>query len=188
MTDAIQVCEKPRRLGMEPLSRQIAPASDTTLAQTKPKGPEAVAQWQPDLVVAIIDGKQITARQASGIIVAAGPVVRQKCQSRLPEFLQQLFLQRQITQEAVKLHLDQKSPWKEQLASAHHEIFPLQIGPGQMAPPNLQAAWDNARQRILWNAYFSQAATEEAKQALLLQKKDQYKVQVQDTDFFSETP
>jgi DNA-binding beta-propeller fold protein YncE len=187
LTDAIRVCEKPLLLGVEPLNHQIAPPSATALAQTKPKGPEAVAQWQPDLVVAVIDGKQITARQASGIIAAAGPVARQQYQSRLPELLQQLYMESQITQEAVGLHLDRTSPWKEQLASAHHDIFPLEIGPGQPTPPNLQAAWTNARQRILWNAYFGQAAAGQARQALLTQKKDRYKIQVQDANFFVET-
>jgi len=187
MTDAIRVCEKPLLLGVEPLNHEIAPPSATALAQTKPKGPEAVAQWQPDLVVAIIDGKRITARQASGIIAAAGPAARQQYQSRLPDLLQQLYMESQIAQEAAGLHLDQKSPWKEQLASAHHDIFPLEIGPGQPTPPNLQAAWVNARQRVLWNAYFGQAAAGQARQALLTQKKDQYKIQVQDVDFFVET-
>lgn len=45
----------------------------------------------------------------------------------------------------------------------------------------------NARQRVLWNAYFGQAAAGQARQALLTQKKDQYKIQVQDVDFFVET-
>jgi hypothetical protein len=42
-----------------------------------------------------------------------------------------------------------------------------------------------ARRHILWNAYFSQGSTEEEKQTLMKQKKDQYKIQVVDSDFFS---
>jgi len=37
---------------------------------------------------------------------------------------------------------------------------------------DLQAAWTNARQRILWNADFGQAAAGQERQALLTQKKD----------------
>lgn len=146
---------------------------------------EELAGEEPNRVVAVCDGKNLTARQVAGLLAHVSPTDHQQYQSKLPELVQRIYMQNQVAQEAAKLHLDQQAPWKEKLASAHHEIFPLDIGPGQAPPPQLQVAWQNARAHILWEAYFARAPTPEQRKALLEQKQSQFKIQVQDPDFFN---
>ena len=172
-TDAIKVCEQPRLLGMEPLATPVKPAVLETTATPN-----------PNRVVAMVDGKPITAQQATNMLKGVAPPVRRQYETRLEDLVQRLYMQHQVVQEALNLHLDRQSPWKEKLASAHHQIFPLEIGPGQFPPPNLEAMWQNARERILWDAYFSQASTAEERKTFHEQKREQYKIQVQDPDFF----
>jgi len=94
-------------------------------------------------------------------------------------------LQQAIADEATTLHLDKQQPWAAQLYDAWKETI------GQFTPPRtdipaVNQQWQNTRQHILWKAYFSRTATAEARVALLKQKRDQYKIQVQDPDFFKQ--
>lgn len=57
--------------------------------------------------------------------------------------------------------------------------------PEKDLPPEAVAQWHSARDRILWNAYFSQAPTKEENQELLKQEQNKYKIQVRDADFFN---
>jgi hypothetical protein len=185
-TDAIRACEAPQFLGMEPLHAMSADMLSAA-AKAMPKGPEAVAAQDASRVIGVIDGKQITAEHAMNLLKQVAPQ-RERYASRLPALLQQVYMQEQIAREATELHLDKQSPWKEQLATAHRALEQWRPGPGGNILVKLQADWQINRTRILWNAYFSQSPTPEEKQALLKQKREQYKIQVQDQDFFSATP
>jgi hypothetical protein len=158
-------------------------------AQSKAKGPEAIAKQDPTRIVATIDGQQITARQAMAMFSKVAPPVRNQYTSRLPTLLKQLYMQGRIAEEATKLHLDQKMPWKRQLATTRMRIlqgvmnYPSE--PEKDMPPEAVAQWHGARDKILWNAYFSQAPTKEENQALLKKEQDRYAIHVQDPDFFN---
>ena len=167
-------------------ARQMTFGQGGPIGETKPIGPEAVARHEPNRVVAMIDGKQITAQQAMGMLKFVAPAVRREREGQLPKLVQQLYMQSQVALEAVKLHLDRKSPWKEQLQRAHMVITQGATNyPGDPnVPPAVAAQWNSARTRILWNAYFGQAPTKEERQVLLKQEQDTYKIQVQDPDFF----
>ncbi len=89
----------------------------------KPRGPEAVAQQDPNRIVATIDGKQITAKQAVELLKPLGPEDRKKFDSNLQSLIQQLYMTDQIAVEAAKMNLDQQSPWKEQLQMARANIL-----------------------------------------------------------------
>ena len=74
-------------------------------------------------MVATIDGKQITAQQALAMIKPVRPEDRKRFESNLSTLVQQLYMQREFADEAVKLNLDQQSPWKEQLEMARANIL-----------------------------------------------------------------
>src|ERR1700758_3854769 len=77
--------------------------------QLKVRGPEEVAQQDPNHVVATINGKQITAKQAVDMLKALSPEQRQKFEKNLPQVLQQLYMTGQLADEATKLGLNQQS-------------------------------------------------------------------------------
>jgi hypothetical protein len=153
----------------------------------KPKGPTAVSEQDPNRVVAVIDGIQITARQGWNLMKKVPPSTRSNYDSRQPELLQQVYMQNVIAGEAVKLHLDRQSPWKGELEYARMQLFQTRQNypTDPNIPPELMAAWEDARVHILWKAYFSQGATKEDNDALLKREREKYKIQVRDSDFFS---
>jgi len=99
------------------------PADSSASAQLKARGPEAVAQQDPKRVVAIIDGKPITAQQALDLLKPLPPQERKRYESQLPELVQRIYMSDQIADQATKLNLDQQSPWKEQLQMARANIL-----------------------------------------------------------------
>ena len=168
--------------------RQAAPAA---AQQEKPKGPEAVARQDPNRIVAIIDGNQLTAQQAMNLLSWFGVDTRmlRQHQAELPRIVQAFFMQHYIADQAMKLHLDDKSPWKEQLQRARMVIIENHANyahaPESALPQALQAQWHSAREQILWKAYFNHPTTKEEREALLQQEREKYKIHVQDPDFFS---
>jgi hypothetical protein len=159
------------------------------LGQSKPKGPIAVTRADPNRIIAVIDGKQLTANQAWGMLNMVAPQVRRERAARLPELVQRLYMQRAIADEAVKMHLDKQSPWREKLARAHMVIMQGAINyssqPEKDTDPGVVAQWHSTRDRILWSAYFGMAHTKEEREALLQKEKDKYKIEVKDADFFN---
>src|SRR5581483_8806629 len=107
----------------QPPSTTQTPAASTPAGQLKPRGPEAVAEQDPNRVVAIIDGKQITARQALDLIKPLPAQDRKRFESNLPVLVQQIYMQDQLADEAAKMNLDQESPWKEQLQLTRANIL-----------------------------------------------------------------
>lgn len=81
----------------------------------QPRGPDAVAKEQPNKVVATINGKPITAKEAVDLLNAIPPQLRSGYQGSLANLVQQSYTQNQVAALALKENLDQKSPWKQQL-------------------------------------------------------------------------
>ncbi|MFL6449726.1 MAG: peptidylprolyl isomerase [Bryobacteraceae bacterium] len=102
---------------------QTAPSSASSGAGLRARGPEAVAQQDPNKVVATIGGKQITAKEALDLLRPLSAEDRKRFESNLSGVVQQLYMTEQIADEASKLKLDQQSPWKEQLALARANIL-----------------------------------------------------------------
>src|ERR1700756_3487642 len=65
----------------------MAPASPGL----QPRGPEAVAKQQPDKVVATINGKQITAKEANDLINTIPVQDRARLGNNLAQILQQIY-------------------------------------------------------------------------------------------------
>ncbi|MBV8896546.1 MAG: peptidylprolyl isomerase [Acidobacteriaceae bacterium] len=87
------------------------------------RGPEAVAKEQPNKVVATINGKSITAKEAADIISSLPPEDRKRYESNLPQLVQQLYMEGQIAADAVKQNLDQKPPYKQELQISRDNIL-----------------------------------------------------------------
>src|SRR4051794_2290203 len=91
------------------------PSSPSSAGQLKVRGPEAVAQQDPNRVVATVGGKPITAKQAVELLKPLRPEDRKRFESNLSALLQQIYMENELAGEAAKMNLDQQSPWKEQL-------------------------------------------------------------------------
>jgi hypothetical protein len=152
-----------------------------------PKGPANVARDDPNRVVAMINGKEITAQQGWNMIKKVPPATRSAFDSKLPNLLQRLYLQNVIAGEAIKLHLDKQQPWKDQLNKARlQDLQRVQNYAGDPnIPPEVRAQWEDDQQHILWHAYFAQGATKEENDALLKKEQEKYKITVKDADFFN---
>ncbi len=102
-----------------PAKSSSSPAAPTS--QLKVRGPDAVAQQDPNRVVAVIDGKQITAQQAAALLKQVSD--DQKRQASLADLVQQVYMVDRFSDQAEKLKLDQQSPWKERLQSDRRQIM-----------------------------------------------------------------
>jgi hypothetical protein len=91
--------------------------------QLKPRGPEAVAQTDPNRVVATIGGKQITAKEALELLKPISAEDRKRYETKLSQLVQQVYMEDELAAEATKMNLDQQSPWKEQLQLARANIL-----------------------------------------------------------------
>jgi hypothetical protein len=98
-------------------------SSSTTSATAKPSGPEAVARTEPNRVVATINGKQITAREAADLLKAIPPDQLSRYQGKLPNVLEQLYMGQDLAHQAEKMNLDKQSPVKEQLELSRNQVL-----------------------------------------------------------------
>lgn len=96
-------------------SSSSQPSLASPAGQLKVRGPEAVAQQDPNRVVATIGGKPVTAKQAVELLKPLRPEDRRRFESNLAGLLQQIYMENELAGEAAKMNLDQQSPWKEQL-------------------------------------------------------------------------
>lgn len=115
----VQAASSPQQPSTSPGS---APAPSSTPG-LKVRGPEAVTQQDPNRVVATIDGKQITAKQAMDMLKALTPEQRAQVDKRLPEVVQQIYMTDVFAGTAIKQHLEDESPWKEQLELMRNQIL-----------------------------------------------------------------
>ncbi len=151
-----------------------------------PKGPENVARDDPNRIVAVFDGKEMTAQQAWGMLKKVPPPTRNSYKTGMTGLLERVYLQNAVAQEAIKLHLDKQQPWKDQLAKAKmNDLQHVQNYAGDPnIPPEIWALWLDDQNHILYKAYFSQGATKADNDALLAKEKAKYKIIVKDPDFF----
>lgn len=130
-----------------PPPSSTTPAAGSS-AQLKARGPEAVAEKEPNRVVATIGGKPITAKQAFDLLRAVPPQQRKQLEANVQTLIQQLYMETQIADEAAKMNLDQQSPWKEQLQLARANILTqaylekLSSGAGGNASADPKAYYD----------------------------------------------
>ena len=152
-----------------------------------PKGPENVARDDPNRIVAVFDGKQMTAQQAWNMLKKVPPSTRNSYKSGMTGLLERVYLQNAVADEAIKLHLDKQQPWKDQLAKAKlNDLQHVQNYAGDPnIPPEIWALWIDDQQHILYKAYFSQGASKAENDALLRKEKAKYKITVKDPDFFA---
>jgi hypothetical protein len=90
------------------------PAPPAASSDLKVRGPEATAAQDPNRVVATINGKQITAKQAADMLKMYPESQRRNAPS-LERVVEQLYMISDLADKAVQEHLDQQSPTKEQL-------------------------------------------------------------------------
>jgi parvulin-like peptidyl-prolyl isomerase len=95
------------------------PASSPDL---KARGPEATAAKDPDKVVATINGKQITAKQAVDKLKLI-PENQRRSAPSLERILEQVYMITDLAGKAEQEHLDQQSPTKEQLEIGRSNIL-----------------------------------------------------------------
>jgi parvulin-like peptidyl-prolyl isomerase len=99
------------------------PSNASNSTQLKPRGPEDIAQQDPNRVVATIDGKQITAKQAMDLLKPFTPDQRKQLEANLTLGLQRVYMQQQFAQQAEKMNLDQQSPFREELQNTRQQIL-----------------------------------------------------------------
>src|SRR4051812_15856394 len=72
------------------------PSSTPSTGQLKVRGPEAVAQQDPNRVVATVAGKPITAKQAVELLKPLRPEDRKRFESNLSGLLQQIYMENEL--------------------------------------------------------------------------------------------
>jgi hypothetical protein len=161
------------------------PATD--LDGVRPKGPVAVAGLDPYRVVASCEGKNWMAAQARAVFTFVPSHTVKDYGPRLDVALQQIYMHKVIADEVLKKRIPINPELKTKLAQAG--IFdPDPQNPfGHVAVNflDVRQRLEADRERILWDAYFDQAATQAERQALLSQIQEKYKLTVVDPDFFA---
>ena len=104
-----------------PMPGQTSPSAP--VISSKPQGPEAVAAANPGKVVAVMNGQSVTAKQALDLLQALTPEERKQREGKLGELLQQLYTQQKLSDQALKMSLDQQGPWKERLVLAREQVL-----------------------------------------------------------------
>lgn len=156
-------------------------------------GIDAVGTMDPYRIVCVIDGKQLTSYWARAFFKAVFPHWEGDPPERLThrEELHRLYMHRVIADEARQMGLDRKQPWEGLLQSGGWEAWYIDTDPDDYkANSSLDSAIQAAeylREKILWNAYLSQASTPAAKKALEQKIEQRFQVTVIDPDFFVDT-
>lgn len=155
-------------------------------------GIDAVGTMDPYRIVAVIDGKQLTSSWAWAYFKQVFPHWEGDPPERLTrrEELHRLYMHRTIADEARQMGLDRKQPWEGQLKDGSWDAWWIDTEPDNYKANSLnQAIWqaEYLREKILWNAYLSQASTPAAKKALEEKIQERFKVNVVDPDFFVDT-
>jgi hypothetical protein len=127
---------KPPSAGTSSPTNGQTPAPPST-GGLKVRGPEAVAQQEPNRIVATINGKQITAQQAANMLKQI-PEDQRRTVPSLATLLERVYMIDQFADEAQKLKLDEQSPWKERLQLDRRQVlaqaYMTQMGKGSSNP------------------------------------------------------
>ncbi|HEX4749376.1 MAG TPA: peptidylprolyl isomerase [Bryobacteraceae bacterium] len=100
-----------------------APSVSSSGPALQPRGIDATATATPNKVVATVNGKQITAKEAADMIDALSPQDRKRYESNLAQVVQQIFAAEQMANDAAKENLDQKPPTKQELELSRDNIL-----------------------------------------------------------------
>ncbi len=90
---------------------------------TAPASGTAAPKVAPDTVVAIADGKPITAGEIESMVDAMGPQIKQFYQKDAREFVRQYALQSKLASIAIDEKLDQESPYKERVRYSREAVL-----------------------------------------------------------------
>jgi hypothetical protein len=167
----------------------------TNLAGQIAKGPHAVAWLDPFRIVAIVDEAKITALQAYLLLHKVPPQTDTSCGSTESAIFEQVYLHYSIANQAEESNLDRAQPWSRQLADAGANTREARVAVDAIAATTDMdemaaeerrlSKQEEAREKILWNAYFSQVRSDANRQALERRIRDKYKLTVVDPDFFA---
>jgi hypothetical protein len=168
----------------------------TDLDGKVPRGPQAVAAVDGFRVVAMADGKQIIAWIAMTMLKNQSARMFKEYGPNPWNQFRQLYLHWSVANDAMNMMMGIQEPWKSQLAAAGlHDLTPQSVNfsnwawinpfsesSGVMYPNTIEL--EDARERILWDAYFSRAKSDTEKQEMLRRAVETHKVTQVDADFF----
>src|SRR5579863_2919849 len=100
-----------------------APSVSSSGPALQPRGVDATATAAPNKVVATVNGKPITAKEAAEMIDALPPQDRKRYESNLAQVVQQIFAAEQMANDAARENLDQKAPTKQELEISRDNIL-----------------------------------------------------------------
>src|SRR5271165_5008820 len=103
-----------------------APPQPGLATGLKVRGPMAVAQADPNRVVAVVNGQKVTAQQAMAALKTLTPEERKRFpqdDTGIQQAVQNSIMRMQFAEEADKLKMEDASPWKEDLEAARRGIL-----------------------------------------------------------------
>jgi len=178
----------------------------TDLDGRRPMGPYGVATFDATRLVAIIDGKQFSAKQAYFLINNSSNAEAENYGPNLANMMREIYLHIEIYFEARRIQerLDHpgKYPPGAKVPLPDGVVDPYELpgccvsGAGAITPeqPGGSSSAFMEHQDALfrvssltwgWEFYFGQAKTPEEKKILLQQAEEKYKITVLDPDFFT---
>ena len=166
----------------------------TNLAGKIAKGAHAVAWLDRFRIVALVDNTQITAAKAYLLLNILTPQTNKSYGPTLSASLQEVYLHWSIANEAEHLNLDHQQPWSTQLADAGANTRKARVSIDAIGPADIDevagqerqmSIQEEGRERILWDAYFSQAKSDADKHTFERRIRDKYSLTVVDPDFFA---
>lgn len=92
-------------------------------AEPQSTPPSAGSNVPPETVVAIVEGRKLTARELENMLTAMGPQAQQNFNGNRKEFLRQLGLLMKLASLAEKNKLQDESPYRERLEFARMQIL-----------------------------------------------------------------
>lgn len=98
------------------------PGNAAQTSSLQARGPENVARQDPSRVVATVEGKPITAKQAMDLLNQF-PANQRSRAGNLAQLLDQLYILDQFSSEAEKANLQNQSPWKEDIALSRQRLL-----------------------------------------------------------------
>lgn len=134
----------PATHSLTPSSQTPSPSTTAPSTGLKVRGPDAVAQQDPNKVVATINGHQITAKEAAALLKQV-PDDQRRSATNLASLLERVYMIDQFADRAEKLKLDQQNPWKERIELQRTQIL-AQAYINQVATNTSSAPGDAAKQ------------------------------------------
>jgi len=98
------------------------PAVNSPSTPAVSSGPGTPPAVPPDTVVAEVNGRKYTAAEMDKLIGMLPPQYQQVAHAQ-PQMLNQLFLMQRLAEDAEKAGLDQKAPYKDQLAMQRMQML-----------------------------------------------------------------